>query len=326
LSRTLTPTGNPTEPFDLDKECFANPDGPLCSFFCGLDWNQAITECPQRCPSGDSKECPGDWSCYAFTPCLGPGINTPPTQKPTWEPTMHPVSDSPTTKIHYWNEQNKQNSPAPMATESTSTSKPVHALWTASPSFKPTYSPTLDQCRAPSCDNPGECRSGLGFCGTGVVYCNSMSSFKPECIGGVSQLESSSLTPQPTLANKGGPPTISPTTKWQSWVQANYGSDTKEAATAQEHNGDETEASQTTNGNDESGWVGFADTSQPTNKPVTDPFSWASGGTFDGDTYTSYTDSDSPWWSQGQATSDASALSCQITMVVVVVIVAAYKY
>lgn len=151
-----------------------------------------------------------------------------------------------------------------------------------------------------------------------------MSSFKPECIGGVSQLESSSLTPQPILANKGGPPTVSPTTKWQSWVQANYGSDThQEAATAQEHNGNEIEASID---KDESGLEGFADTPQPSNEPLTDPFSWASGGTFDGDTYTSYTDSDSPWWSQGQATSDASVVSCQIAMSVVLVIVAAYKY
>ena len=180
------------------------------------------------------------------------------------------------------------------------------------------FSPTLDQCRAPPCDNPGECRSGLGFCGTGVVYCNSMSSFKPECIGGVSQLETSSRTPQPTFANKGGPPSLSPTTKWQSWVQANYGSDTSAPVTTQEHIGDEAVKShQTTVDGDESSWVGFTDTPQPSNEPVTDPFSWVSGGTFDGDTYTSYTDSDSPWWSQAQTTSDASNVSCQITMTIV---------
>ena len=52
---------------------------------------------------------------------------------------MRPISDSPTTTIHYWNEQNKQNSPTPVAMGTVITPKPVHALWTASPSFKPTY-------------------------------------------------------------------------------------------------------------------------------------------------------------------------------------------
>jgi hypothetical protein len=284
---------------NLNSSClsFANPDGPLCSFFCGIDWNQAITECPQRCPSGDSKECPGDWSCYAFTPCLGPGVNTAPTLKPTWEPTMRPVSSSPTTTLHYWNEQNKRNSSSPMGNTNIIETETEVALWTAAPTYKPTGSPTLDQCRAPPCDNPGECRSGLGFCGTGIVYCNSMSSFKPECIGGVSQLESVRITPQPTFPNKGGPPTISPTTKWDAWVQANHAGDTPAPSPS-----DIAGLGVNSTGNVTEEWSGFKATPQPSKKPVTDPFSWVSGGAFDGETYSS----DSPWWNQASASDTTS--------------------
>jgi hypothetical protein len=237
---------------------------------------------------------------HIIAQCLGPGVNTPPTLKPTWEPTMHPMSLSPTTTLHYWNEQNKhdsdgQNSTINSEPESDSGSTP---LWTAAPSLRPTYSPTEDQCRAPPCDNTSECRSGLGFCGTGIVYCNSMSSWKPECIGGASQLESGPrITPQPTFANKGGPPSISPTTKWQGWVQSNYAADTP-APAATELDGNATEAA--SNNTAES--LGLQETSQPSKEPV-DPFSW-SGGTFDGETYSAY-DSDSPWWSQGASASSA---------------------
>jgi hypothetical protein len=125
-----------------------------------------------------------------------------------------------------------------------------------------------------------------------------MSSWKPECIGGASQLESGPrITPQPTFANKGGPPSISPTTKWQGWVQSNYAGDTP-APAATELDGNATEAA--SNNTAES--LGLQETSQPSKEPV-DPFSW-SGGTFDGETYSAY-DSDSPWWSQGASASSA---------------------
>ena len=78
-------TSQPT-PANVDDRYY-EPGDPLGTFFCGTDWNHAITECPRRCPSGESNECPKGWSCYAFTPCVGVGINTPPTAKPTWEPT-----------------------------------------------------------------------------------------------------------------------------------------------------------------------------------------------------------------------------------------------
>ena len=83
------PSSSPTFE-NVDDRYFA-PDDPAGSFFCGNDWNHAITECPHRCPSGEAKQCPNKMSCYAFTPCIGIGTNSPPTAKPTWEPTMKPT-------------------------------------------------------------------------------------------------------------------------------------------------------------------------------------------------------------------------------------------
>jgi hypothetical protein len=39
------------------------------SFFCGADWQDAITNCKKRCPSSDDSECPFDEHCYSMTPC-----------------------------------------------------------------------------------------------------------------------------------------------------------------------------------------------------------------------------------------------------------------
>jgi hypothetical protein len=41
----------------------------MASFFCGIDWDDAITNCKKRCPSSDDTECPGDEHCFAQTPC-----------------------------------------------------------------------------------------------------------------------------------------------------------------------------------------------------------------------------------------------------------------
>jgi len=81
---TASPTkGNNSQEF--------GPNDPRASFFCGESWNQAITECSYRCPSGESDQCPGKMSCYAGTPCYDVGVPTPPTKKPTWEPTNKPT-------------------------------------------------------------------------------------------------------------------------------------------------------------------------------------------------------------------------------------------
>jgi hypothetical protein len=192
-----------------------HPDDPAATFFCGTDWNHAITECPQRCPGGETSECPDDWSCYAFTPCVAVGVNTPPTLKPTWEPSMHPITTNPTTTNHYWSMQNKDTSP------------PAGYAWAAPPSNKPTYSPTLDQCRAPPCDYEFECRSGLGFCGTGIVYCNSASSWKPECNGN-SQL---ALEASENSTSSNGEPSPAPTTSWDAWVKNKLNGGSKSDAT-----------------------------------------------------------------------------------------------
>ena len=87
---TIATSSSPTYA-NVDDQTFA-PDDPAGSFFCGVDWNQAITECPHRCPTGETTQCPDGMQCYAFTPCLAVGMNTPPSMKPTWEPTGHPIS------------------------------------------------------------------------------------------------------------------------------------------------------------------------------------------------------------------------------------------
>ena len=124
-----------------------------------------------------------------------------------------------------------------------------------------------------------------------------MSSWKPECIGGVSQLQTSTL--QPTEPNKGGPPSTSPTTQWEAWVQANYGSDTPAPVVAQDRGEEATDGDSTT---ELSG--------QPLMEAATDdPFSW-SGGAFDGETYY---DSDSAWWDQGGMSAAESNLHISVS-------------
>ena len=53
-----------------------------------------------------------------------------------------------------------------------------------------------------------ECRSRLGFCGTGIVYCNSASSWIPSCGGGGGT----------SIQLEKGKPTPYPTTTWEAWV------------------------------------------------------------------------------------------------------------
>jgi len=75
--------------------------------------------------------------------------------------------------------------------------------WQKPPSLKPTYKPTGDRCRANPCEVANECRSKLGFCGVGIVYCNSDSSWEPEC--------------DPNYgANRG--PSQAPSTLFDSWL------------------------------------------------------------------------------------------------------------
>ncbi|KAL7552504.1 hypothetical protein ACHAWF_015751 [Thalassiosira exigua] len=201
---------------NVDDQYFA-PDDPLGSFFCGRDWNHAITDCPHRCPSGESDQCPEGWSCYAFTPCVGIGTNTPPTVKPTWEPTKKPTpkpskaeTPYPTTTQQFWTAQNQAEYGQSVPASRGPTKKPV--WWTPAPSPKPSDAPTQDQCRGLPCDFEGECRSRLGFCGTGIVYCNSASSWVPSCGGGggLIQLEET-LSPNTV-------PTESPISAWEAWV------------------------------------------------------------------------------------------------------------
>lgn len=39
------------------------------SFFCGSSWDDAVTSCKKRCPSGEHSECPFEEKCFSLTPC-----------------------------------------------------------------------------------------------------------------------------------------------------------------------------------------------------------------------------------------------------------------
>ena len=189
-SQTNDPTKKPAEEVHPDEQYFA-PDDPRGTFFCGTDWNHAIIECPTRCPNGESTECPSGWSCYAFTPCTSVGNVKPPSLKPTWEPTMKPIM-KPT------------RTPVDPQQETTQQSADQQAGWQQPPSVKPTFKPTGERCRAEPCEDANQCRSKLGFCGVGIVYCNSESSWEPEC--------------DPDYGANGGP-SQAPSTLFDSWLQ-----------------------------------------------------------------------------------------------------------
>ena len=190
-SQNNEPTKEPTGAVDPDEEEFG-PDDPRGTFFCGTDWNHAITECPIRCPNGESTECPTDWSCYAFTPCSNVGNIQPPSLKPTWEPTRKPVIRP--TRNPVDPKQETTIEPAASAQQE----------WQQPPSLKPTFKPTGDRCRATPCEDTNQCRSKLGFCGVGIIYCNSESSWEPEC--------------DPNFGTNGGP-SHAPSTLFDAWLQ-----------------------------------------------------------------------------------------------------------
>mmetsp|Transcript_6416 Transcript_6416/g.10152 ORF Transcript_6416/g.10152 Transcript_6416/m.10152 type:complete len:240 (+) Transcript_6416:212-931(+) len=124
----------------------------------------------------------------------------------------------PTTTRQSWAQQNSelnaQNVPNTQNTQKpVPTPKPV--WWTPAPSPKPSYSPTEDQCRGVPCDYEGECRSRLGFCGTGIVYCNSASSWVPSCGGGGASIRLDEDTTSPNTL-----PTAAPSNAWDVWVQS----------------------------------------------------------------------------------------------------------
>lgn len=57
---TLVPTPGPT---------FGPMPALMAGFFCGIDWDDAITNCKRRCPTGESTECPFDEECFSMTEC-----------------------------------------------------------------------------------------------------------------------------------------------------------------------------------------------------------------------------------------------------------------
>lgn len=125
-------------------------------------------------------------------------------------PTKKVVTVAPTTTSQYWNKQNKELKEQSANRTPKPTPKPV--WWTPVPSPKPTYAPTEDQCRGAPCDRRNECRSRLGFCGTGIVYCNSASSWVSKC-GGANNVIQMITSPNPVAS-----PTETPSSHWEGWA------------------------------------------------------------------------------------------------------------
>lgn len=61
---TRSPTQSPTK-----RPTYAPMPSLQASFFCGIDWNDAINNCKKRCPTGEDPECPFDEHCFSMTPC-----------------------------------------------------------------------------------------------------------------------------------------------------------------------------------------------------------------------------------------------------------------
>jgi hypothetical protein len=61
---TQSPTPSPTK-----RPTYAPMPSLQASFFCGIDWKDAIENCKRRCPTGESTECPFDEHCFSLTPC-----------------------------------------------------------------------------------------------------------------------------------------------------------------------------------------------------------------------------------------------------------------
>eukprot|EP00804_Cyclotella_cryptica_P009726 CCRYP_011242-RA/>CCRYP_011242-RA protein AED:0.04 eAED:0.04 QI:3166/1/1/1/0.87/0.66/9/3311/169 len=151
-----------------------------------------------------------------------------------------------------------------------------------------------------------------------------MSSWKPECIGGVSMMESApEVTPRPSPANKGGPPSFSPTTKWDAWVGSKYANSDSSASL----NETTTVAAAGSNSTEAEGdLMNGTVTAEPTQSPMADPFSWVSSGTFNGEGYSSSSmNSDSPWWDD-RGSSGARTMSPCVTIVPCVIIVYAVMF
>ena len=61
---TRSPTTSPTK-----RPTYAPMPSLMSSFYCGVDWNDAVTNCKKKCPSSDDTECPDGEHCYSLTPC-----------------------------------------------------------------------------------------------------------------------------------------------------------------------------------------------------------------------------------------------------------------
>jgi hypothetical protein len=122
--------------------------------------------------------------------------------------------------VQYWASQNDADEEESIS----DTSAPISAK-------PPSNAPTQDKCRGFPCDYEGECRSSLGFCGTGVGYCNTVSSWVPECGGGKGMIRKPTASP-----NLGS--SSAPAIAWEEWSNGENGaaSDVNEAASTQSNN------------------------------------------------------------------------------------------
>lgn len=130
------------------------------------------------------------------------------------------------------------------------------------------------------CDYQGECRSRLGFCGLGIVYCNSASSWVPSCGGGMGLVHGEPVR----TASPNAEPTPAPITAWEAWVvgsKADTDDATSDAALGAELIVEEVEDEVT-----EAKQVGADDTNPWLN--------WSGNG--EGSSDSGFDDEDMKWW------------------------------
>ena len=54
----------------VGMSCYTHtPCEETTSFYCGLSWNNAASNCETPCPSGTDNDCPSGTHCYAYTTC-----------------------------------------------------------------------------------------------------------------------------------------------------------------------------------------------------------------------------------------------------------------
>ncbi len=69
----------------------------LATYYCGVDWNDVVSNCHQPCPSGSNMECEDpEHYCWAFVEACRADTREPTGRPVTGKPTFAPVTSPPT--------------------------------------------------------------------------------------------------------------------------------------------------------------------------------------------------------------------------------------